>query len=201
LKKRSKIRFAPGFDPASRLQTLQDRLFLPKKIKPRFGEGSGRAGGGRTATHNVRHLDSQFCVTVLPKLSFIPNDCPKCTYTSKLWRLWIEWSAFKREPFLEEFDLLSEYSRYWYEPNSCQLCAATIAKKDVSTGYRLELGKGWVRCECVDTYLRQLRQVTPEREAFEAFAKAFEARYGMEPIIAFSSPKCGEWSEQSLKDK
>jgi hypothetical protein len=195
LKERRTIRFAPGFDRASRQLTLQERLFPPKKVTPRFGEGSGRSGGGRTGAHSRHHLDCQVCQTILPKLSFPPTGCPKCMYEPKLWRLWIEWSAFKREPFLDQFDLLSDYSRYWYEPNACPECATIIHKREVSPGYRVELGKGWIRCECLDSYLEQLRIVTPDREAFETFVKDFEARHSMATIIALCSPE--DTQEQS----
>jgi hypothetical protein len=119
---------------------------------------------------------------------FPPDKCPKCVFEPKLWRLWIEWSAFKREPFLDQFDLLSDYSCCWYAPNDCPLCATIIHTRAVSPGYRVELGKGWIRCECLDPYLEQLRVVTPDREAFEAFAKDFEAGRNMETIIVLCSP-------------
>ena len=96
LKRRDRLR-KQGIDPYNR---------------PRFGPGSGRAGGARAATHRVDHIRAG---RIEPETS--PQECPICRFGSKIWKLWNatnreEWELFwdEREQERDEFErFVDEY--------------------------------------------------------------------------------------------
>lgn len=175
-------RFARGFRPEERALTLTERLYPPRR--PRTGKGSGRAGGGRGATHAVDHyLGSWSGVKGEPSVfdsfftvpgNITSEECLWCRYDKKLWSWWLEWKVIRNiSPLAEAHAPFDKYLSYWVgKPQMCDQCTKIKFGRVRLTGYL----QGGRECECLKIRRTRNLEMTPERAEFEVLAAIWEER-------------------------